>query len=112
LSQASQEAFAEAVLPIPAPAIQLQEVWLVDLDSGNRSKVNESPYLDRLGRGLQPETNQAHNGADLLQGSSPKGFCSAVDHRAADLSGVCRACIRVSHREGPGISNPVAVVAS
>ena len=44
----------------------MAEIW-ADVDSGDRSRVNESPHPARLGRGLHHERHQAHSGADHPQ---------------------------------------------
>jgi hypothetical protein len=51
---------------------------LADVDSRNRSRVNERPHPARLGRGLHHETDQALSGADHPQ---------AQNGRAADRPG-------------------------
>jgi len=59
------------------------------VDPGNRSRVNESPYPARLGRGLHQETHQAQSGADHPQ---------AQNRRAADRSGQDRGRRLPRHR--------------
>ena len=50
------------------------------MDPGDRSRVNESPYPARLGRGLHHETHQAHGGADHPQAEN----CRAADRPGQD----------------------------
>jgi hypothetical protein len=47
--------------------LTVRELHVSDVDSGNRSRVNESPHPARLGRGLDHKTHQTHSRADHPQ---------------------------------------------
>jgi hypothetical protein len=79
----------------------------IDVDPGDRSRVNESPQPARLGLGLHHETDQALTGADYPQALA-EGFCEAVNRRAADRLGQDRRRDLPRHRGGAADLSPLA----